>query len=68
MSYCPDGRPHYWQIAPGNGPTSPGACERCHERREFRNSQPENISADWIAAQRQRSRQRRDKVGKEQIG
>ena len=60
-SYCPDGLPHYWQIAPGNGPTSPGACERCGAVKIFCNSQPENTSADWIAAQRQRSRQRWDK-------
>ena len=65
MSYCPDGRPHYWLLEDADGPTSVGRCCNCDEERVFRNSQPENISADWIDRQRQRSRQRWDKVGKE---
>ena len=29
---------HHWQIEAATGPTSPGVCLNCGERREFKNS------------------------------
>ena len=32
---------HFWKIKLPNGPTSPGRCKRCGERRDFKNAEEE---------------------------
>lgn len=64
---CQDSLPHYWLIDRPSGPTSKGACSRCHVERDFLNSSMSAAEwrrsgvtsrASYLAATRKRKQER----------
>lgn len=46
--------PHRWRIAPPNGPTSAGVCQRCGATRDFANVSDEHVWDNTTAGYRSR--------------
>ena len=47
---------HHWIIARAEDKTSAGECQKCHLKREFKNSIYSDTSSNWTDASRARKR------------